>query len=57
VLRVYALRVPNPHPDRDVSGIEISTVRPIYFGLSIVAITLEPMAGPAIASVPQRPGM
>ncbi|WP_460727312.1 hypothetical protein [Lysobacter rhizosphaerae] len=56
VLRVYTLRVPNPHPDRDVSEIEISTVRPIWLGLSIIAITLEPVVGtdPAIASAARQ---
>ncbi|MGF2075792.1 hypothetical protein, partial [Enterococcus casseliflavus] len=51
MLRLYALRVPNPHPDRDVSAIEISTVRPIFLCLNIIAITLEPAVGtePAIA--------
>jgi WD40 repeat protein len=57
VMRLYAMRVPNPHPDRDISGIEINTVRPSFLGLSIIAITLEPTAGPAIASAPQDPGM
>ncbi|MBF6024470.1 WD40 repeat domain-containing serine/threonine protein kinase [Lysobacter niastensis] len=54
VMRLYAMRVPNPHPDREVLAIEISTVRPIFLGLNIIAITLEPAADPAIASVAQH---
>ena len=54
VLRAYALRLRNPHPDRAVNAIEIHTVRPIWMGLSIIAITLEPVAGMDSTRTSQR---
>ena len=43
---LFRVRVQNPHPDREVSSLDIEAMRVTWNGIAVLAITLDPADAP-----------